>query len=195
MTTATPRVVASGRLVRLREKTLEDGRRDYAWRRDEELARYDAAVPLAVSFRHFMTTLAEDLGHPTVYRRSFAIEDRAAGQHIGNIMYYGYDPVRRETEIGITIGDRAYWGRGYGSDAVSAMLHYLFRRRGLHRVYLHTLSWNERAQRAFRRAGFRPVRTVRRDGKRFELMEITREQYDPDGTATRPPLPGRAPAV
>lgn len=191
MTTAAPRIVASGVLVRLREKTLDDARRDYMWRRDEELARYDAAVPIATSFRNFVTTLSEDLANVTVYRRSFAIEDSASGRHIGNIMYYGYDPVRRDAEIGITIGDRAYWGRGYGTDALRAMLHYLFVRRGMHRAFLHTLTWNERAQAAFLKAGFRPLRTVRRDGKRFELMEIHRDQYDPGGERTQRPLPGQ----
>lgn len=192
MTTAAPRVVATGRLVRLREKTLDDARRDYEWRRDPELAEFDAAQPIAVSFRSFVSTMAEELQYPTSYRRSFAIEAVESGAHIGNIMYYGYDPVKRETEIGITIGDRAYWSRGYGSDAVGAMLHYLFERRGLRRVYLHTLTWNHRAQAAFAKAGFRRVRRVRRDGKAFELMEVLREEYDPTGDRTQPRLPGRA---
>jgi len=192
VTATAPRVVAEGRLVRLREKQVEDARRDYLWRRDPELARYDAAFPIAVSFRTFVTTLAEELAHPAQHRRSLAIESIDDGAHIGNVMYYSYDPVLREAELGITIGDRAYWSKGYGTDAVRTMLGYLFERRGFHRLYLHTLTWNTRAQTAFERAGFKSVRTVYRDGYSFELMEIHRDDYDPGRQRTGPHLPGRA---
>lgn len=43
-------------------------------------------------------------------------------------------------------------------------------------MYLHTLSSNVRAQRAFHNAGFRKTRQVKRDGYQFERMEISREE-------------------
>jgi RimJ/RimL family protein N-acetyltransferase len=182
MTTTTPRVIVTGTLVRLREKQIDDARRDYDWRRDPELARFDAARPLSMSYRTFVSTMSEDLQFTSAYRRSFAIEELAEGKHIGNVMYYGYDAMRREAELGITIGDRDYWSRGYGTDAVRQMLRYLFDERELNRVYLHTLSWNHRAQAAFRNAGFRHVKPVHRDGHDFEQMEIRREEMaDLDG--------------
>ena len=171
MTATAPRVVETGQLVRLREKTLEDARQDYEWRRDPELAAFDAAQPLQMSYRAYLATIAEELKHPSSYRRSFAIEAVESGRHIGNVMFYGHDQTLRQSELGITIGDRSYWERGYGSDAVLAMLRYLFRDLRLNRVYLHTLTSNLRAQAAFRRAGFRDVRLVRRDGYEFRLME------------------------
>ena len=132
MTATQPRIVATGRLVRLREKTVEDAERDYAWRTDQELAAYDAARPLTVRFTNFVATLAEELKYPTAHRRTFGIDDLATGRHIGNIMYYGYDAKQREAEIGITIGDREYWSRGLGVDVVQAMLGYLFEEKRLH---------------------------------------------------------------
>lgn len=191
MTSTAARVVAEGQLVRLREKQVEDARRDYLWRRDPDLARYDAAYPITVSFRTFVTTLAEEIAHPAPHRRSYAIETLDGDRHIGNVMYYAYDPVLREAELGITIGDREYWSQGYGTDAVRAILRYLFERRGFHRLYLHTLSWNDRAQVAFERAGFRRLHTVYRDGYSFEYMEIRRDEYDPGRRRTGPWLPGR----
>ena len=180
MTATAPRVVVTGDLVRLREKTPDDARRDYEWRRDPELAEYDAARPLTLSFRAFLATLTEDLQSPTAYRRTFAIEDLEGGQHIGNVMYYGFDPVRNDAELGITIGDRAFWARGYGTDAVRCMLRYLLGERAMQRVYLHTLTWNHRAQAAFEHAGFHKVRQERRDNHDFELMEIARD--DPEAS-------------
>ncbi len=177
MTATQPRVVAQGLLVRLREKTIDDAERDYAWRCDPELARYDAARPLTVRFSNFVATMREELQFPTIHRRTFAIEDLESGRHIGNVMYYAYDGFAMEAELGITIGDRDYWGHGYGTDVVRSMLSYLFDELRLRRVYLHTLSWNERAQAAFANAGFRPVRPVSRGGYQFVYMECPRSQW------------------
>ncbi len=174
MTAAKPQVVTTGRLVRLREKHIDDAERDYAWRADPELAEYDAARPLSIRYENFVASMSEELQYPTVHRRTFAIEaidPDGEGTHIGNVMYYGYDSFAREAELGITIGDRAYWGNGYGTDTVRCMLDYLFEEMKLRRVYLHTLTWNFRAQAAFERAGFRRVRNVTRGGYEFVYME------------------------
>jgi RimJ/RimL family protein N-acetyltransferase len=179
MTSTRPRVVATGRLVRLREKTIEDAERDYAWRCDPELAAYDAARPLTTRFANFVTTMAEEF--PTTHRRTFAIEELEGGKHIGNVMYYGYDAFVREAELGITIGDRAFWGEGYGTDAVRAMLRYLFADLGLRKVFLHTLTWNYRAQAAFESAGFRRVRKVTRGGYDFVYMEAQAADFEDAG--------------
>lgn len=171
MTSTKPGVVAVGELVRLREKHIDDAERDYAWRADPELAAFDAARPLSIRFANFVATMSEELQYPTVHRRTFAIEELEHGKHIGNVMYYGYDSFAREAELGITIGDRDYWGRGYGTDAVRCMLGYLFDEMRLRRVFLHTLTWNYRAQAAFERAGFHRVREVSRGGYDFVYMQ------------------------
>ena len=186
MTQTRPQVIASGELVRLREKQLEDARHDYDWRRDPELATYDAARPISMSFRAYTETVNEEIEHPSPYRRSFAIEDLATGRHIGNVMYYGYARQKGEAELGITIGLRAYWSRGFGTDAVRAMLSHLFGTMGLSRVYLHTLTWNDRAQQAFARAGFRKVRQVHRAGYDFYLMEIDADEFAASSAASSP---------
>jgi RimJ/RimL family protein N-acetyltransferase len=86
-------------------------------------------------------------------------------------MYYNLREATGEAELGITIGDRRYWGQGYGSDAVQALVKLVFREKALRRVFLHTLEWNVRAQRCFQKAGFMPRGLVRRDGRNFLLME------------------------
>ena len=176
MTATQPKVITEGTLVRLREKTVDDADRDYAWRCDPELAAYDAARPLTMRFSSFLATVAEEIQYPTTHRRTYAIEDRATGKHIGNVMYYGYDPFRHEAELGITIGDREYWSQGFGAETVSTMMRYLFGELGLRRLFLHTLTWNVRAQRCFTRAGFRRVREVSRGGYDFVYMEAFPEE-------------------
>ena len=167
-------VAARGRRVILRHKRLSDGANDYAWRCDEELARFDAAPPLRTTFVNFQASLTAQQRYPDAGRRSFAIEDEG-GRHIGNVMYYNLRE-EDEAELGITIGDRGYWGQGYGSDAVRALVRLLFRSKGLRRVFLHTLDWNTRAQRCFGKAGFVPQGTVWRDGQNFVLMEVRRDR-------------------
>ena len=171
--------VAVGTKVRLRDKRLGDARSDYAWRRDETLARYDAARPLTQPYEDFFEHFREELRNPQPFRRTFAVEVHSAngsddGVHIGNVMYYNIDLSRREAELGVTIGEPAYWGHGYGTEAVALLLDHVFSTTTLTRIYLHTLDWNVRAQRSFISAGFRDCGRSRRGEYRFHRMEIWR---------------------
>jgi RimJ/RimL family protein N-acetyltransferase len=76
------------------------------------------------------------------------------GAPIGRIDFEDLDTVNRSATIGIVIGEPSARGKGYGSDAIIALLGYLFQARNLHRVELTVLTWNERAIRAYRRLGF-----------------------------------------
>jgi len=170
VTTTVEGEVARGEHTVLREKRLGDAREDYRWRTDAELARYDAARPFAASFDDYLALYRDELRYPSPYRRTLAVED-AAGCHIGNVMYYNIDTIRREAEIGITIGERSYWSRGYGTDAVRTLVRHILGTTGFRRVYLKTLDWNVRAQRAFEKAGFRVCGRSRRGGNTFVVME------------------------
>lgn len=161
--------------VALREKRMDDVIADYTWKKDVELSRLDAVEPLMISFYDYSVDYAEELQHTSPTRQTFAIET-LEGRHIGNCMYYGLD--RGEAEVGILIGDPDYWGRGYGTDAMHALLDHLFGRLGLERVYLHTLDWNERAQKSFLKSGFLPCGRVRREGKQFIIMELRRPRWE-----------------
>ena len=82
----------------------------------------------------------------------FAIE--ADDKFIGQCALFQFDPVARTCELGITIGDKDYWGRGYGREAVGLLLDYGFRYHNLHRIFLSVNGNNERAIRAYRACGF-----------------------------------------
>ena len=165
-----------GERVILRSKLMEDAEADYRWRVDPELARLDATRPITITLREYMRYQRDDLQFPSPRSVRLAV-DTLDGVHIGNCMYYDIDTERAEAELGIMIGNHNYWGAGYGTDAVKAMLRHIFTTTWLERIYLHTLSDNARAQRAFEKAGFQYLRTVRKDGYEFHLMEITRDQW------------------
>jgi RimJ/RimL family protein N-acetyltransferase len=67
---------------------------------------------------------------------------------------FQFDAVAQSCALGITIGDKGYWGRGYGTDAIRLLLDYAFRLRNIRRIYLTVNSTNERAIGAYRRCGF-----------------------------------------
>lgn len=167
--------IAGGKVI-LTEKRLDDAWMDYLWRTDEEVAHLDAAFPMKTKFEEFLRFFKEQLRYPTPASGRFGINTQE-GQYIGNCMYYDMDTLKKQTEIGIVIGDRNYWGCGYGYDALVTMIDYLFSTTSMERLYLHTLEWNVRAQRAFRKSGFSVVTPVRRNGMEFLLMEIRKGHW------------------
>ena len=179
-----------GDKVSLRPKGLEDAANDYGWRCDPELARLDAAPVLRSSYYEYLLAYREEVAYPSVHSRRFAVLEAAAGRHIGNAMIYEIDYERAEAELGIMIGDKAYWGLGYGTDAVRLLVAYVFTQTPLGRIYLATLDWNLRAQRSFAKCGFSPCGSMRREGQSFVLMELFRRQWE----AQQPAWAGRGSA-
>jgi len=171
-------LVLTGQKAVLREKQLGDADNDYAWRSDPELARFDAVLPLKLSFREFMLYYTEQLHSFKEDRRWFAI-DTLDGRHIGNCMYYDVDKARKQAKMGIIIGDRDYWGRGYGTDAVMTLVSHIFHDLNLERVYLDTLEWNVRAQHCFQKCGFLVCGHVHDKGNNFVIMELCKSWLQP----------------
>ncbi|MGH3487595.1 MAG: GNAT family N-acetyltransferase [Actinopolymorphaceae bacterium] len=84
--------------------------------------------------------------------RRFAID--VDGRFIGTCLLQNVDESARHAELGITIGDKDSWGRGYGREAIRLLLDYAFRLANLRRAWLQTHAENERAIRSYRAVGF-----------------------------------------
>jgi RimJ/RimL family protein N-acetyltransferase len=166
----------TGDKIRIRDKKLEDAVNDYNWSRDPELSRLDAAQPLVMSLSHFISEFSAELRYPSLTRRRFAV-DTTDGLHIGNCSYYNIDLKRSEAEIGIMIGNRDYWNKGYGTDIIKSLVSYVFQNTNFKKLYLKTLDWNFRAQSCFSKCGFIAYNKLDRDGYTFILMEIPRERW------------------
>lgn len=166
-----------GRRIIIRRKKLSDAWDDYKWRKDPELCRLDAAVPTCISFPEFYENYLMEMQREHPWQRQFAI-DTVEGKHIGNVMYYNLDPERREVEIGIMIGDKNYWGKEYGKEAVLLFVDFLFKELGVERIKLRTLTWNKRAQRCFEKCGFVPKGKVLQGEHEFVIMELTRGDHE-----------------
>jgi RimJ/RimL family protein N-acetyltransferase len=167
----------TGSKVRLRKKRMSDVRADYKWQTDVELSRLDATEPMNLPFSFYMLDYATELHRPRSGRFPMAIET-LEGRHIGNFTLYDIDEKKGEAQVGIMIGERDYWDRGYGADALNAVADHIFRTTSLVRLYLKTLDWNTRAQKCFAGCGFTRCGEMRRNGLTFLLMELSREQWE-----------------
>jgi RimJ/RimL family protein N-acetyltransferase len=67
---------------------------------------------------------------------------------------FHFNQTSRSCELGISIGDHDYLGKGYGSEAVELILDYAFKYRNFHRVYLQVTETNERAFKSYVKCGF-----------------------------------------
>ena len=113
----------------------------------------------------------------------FGIYSLADKQLIGSC---AIEPIwsHRNAWVAIGIGDRAYRGRGYGTDAMRLLIGFGFRELDLHRITLGVFSYNTRAIRSYEKAGFtrEVVRraALYRDGQRHDelTMGILRREWD-----------------
>jgi RimJ/RimL family protein N-acetyltransferase len=87
----------------------------------------------------------------------FTIYERAELRPIGTTALHGVNHAQRTAEFGIMIGEKGAWGKGCGTETARLMLDYGFHGLGLHNIFLRVHGDNERAIRAYTRAGFRPI--------------------------------------
>lgn len=83
----------------------------------------------------------------------------------------------QRARIGILIGDRAYWNRGYGREAVTLLLRHLFVDKKLRTIELDTAFSNVRAQRCFESCGFAIIHKDWCEANGRLWYEIDRDQF------------------
>jgi RimJ/RimL family protein N-acetyltransferase len=104
-------------------------------------------------------------------------------ESIGTIFLRNIDKVNGSGIVGIFIGDRRYLGKGYGTDALNALVDFGFGELRLERIELEVFDYNARAIRSYEKAGFRTDAVLRR--ARFHrgahhdvhLMSILRDDW------------------
>ncbi len=76
------------------------------------------------------------------------------GRPIGNIAFNHLTYHNRHGTMGVMIGEKALWDKGYGTDAINTLLRFGFEELGLRRIELNVDSMNERAIACYRKCGF-----------------------------------------
>ena len=108
---------------------------------------------------------------------AMAIHERATDRLLGTCAFSQLDGENGSALFHITIGEKDAWGKGFGTEATRLMLEHAFERLRLHRIGLSVFAFNERAIRAYRRAGFviegRAREAIRRDGRWWDEVEMS----------------------
>ena len=173
----------SGKKIRLRALEKSDLAKVWEWLNDEEGMWFWAEPSYTPSLAEVEQRLAGSQGVASHSCKQFIIETQE-GIPIGRIFYDHLDTKHQRTEVGIQIGEKEYWGKGYGTDAMIAFLNYLFNELRLHRVYLHLQSYNTRALKCYEKCGFIQEGVLRRHsfarGKYHDdlMMGILRDEFN-----------------
>jgi RimJ/RimL family protein N-acetyltransferase len=174
-----------GKLVRLAAEEPEArAKLEVRWQRDTEFHRLADSDPAEMTsekkLRERFEKRNEEGDKPERYFFSAHTlnEDKCIG-------FFGLwlDLVHSEAWVGIGIGEREFWDKGYGTDMMRLCLQYAFTELNVHRVSLGLHEYNLRGLKSYEKAGFylegRSRKDMMREGKRTDSlwMGILREEW------------------
>ena len=176
--------IIQGERVFLRPFEPTDAEVYRRWRADAEpmvFAGWKDRAPLSLAQSAArMDRLATDQGKDYYTFMICLLDDN---RPIGEVGLSELDLRNGSASLGIFIGEVDEWGKGYGTDAVKAILGFGFDELRLERIWLEVWTENHRARRAYEKAGFVFEATLRND--RYEggrltsghVMSILRDEW------------------
>lgn len=103
---------------------------------------------------------------------NFAIEDIETKKYIGGCGIQEVNWLSRVATVGIMIGDKEYWGKGYGTDAMKVLMNFIFNNMNIRKIRLSTFSFNMRARKSYEKCGFEVEGILKdeifKDGKYYD---------------------------
>jgi ribosomal-protein-alanine N-acetyltransferase len=182
MRLATNSEFVQGSRVYLRPLEREDLNARYlGWLNDPGVTRYLETGTFPTTARDLEKFYDEVTG--TRNQVILAVAEKKSGQHIGNVKLGPIHWIHRCATFGIMIGDKKFWGRGWGLEATRLMLEYGFDRLNLRRIDLGVFAEHDAAVRCYEKAGFKVEGRLReslfQDGtyKDRVLMGLLRSEY------------------
>jgi len=103
---------------------------------------------------------------------AFSIIDLATEDLIGRGILFEINQVDQTAMLGMVIGEKAYWNRGYGQEATRLLLDYAFNLLNLNSIMLGVYAFNERGIAAYRKVGFKEI------GRRRQARIIAGQKHD-----------------
>ena len=174
--------IAVGGRIYLRPLTRADAVAFVPWVNDPEVTR-----TLAIGSR-IMDVRAEEVliekTNASAHDVLFGIVVQRTEQLIGSIGLNQVDFRHRSASLGMMIGEKGVWGKGYGTEATRLVVQYAFGELHLNRVQLHVYEYNLRGIRVYEKVGFRREGVLRQehgyDGRFWDtvVMAILREEWE-----------------
>ena len=170
-----------GRLVRL---AIYDPEKDAAlfarWDQNSEYQRLQSMAPCNLWTQKMVADYFEkELDGMFLFTIHTVSNDRT----IGSIDLSKPD-LAGNAWVGIGIGERQDWNKGYGTEAMQLAVDFGFRELNLQRISLSTFEFNPRAVRSYEKVGFqhegRQRQFLLHDGRRWDLiiMGILRSEWE-----------------
>jgi RimJ/RimL family protein N-acetyltransferase len=163
--------VILGSKVLLRAINLGDASQILKWSNDPEI-KYLVGTIYPVSDVEHEIWMENKLNEKT--NKIFAIEEEEDNRFIGIVGCRETDFINRNTEIYIYLGEKDYWGKGYGSDAIKTFIDFCFNQLNLHKVNLTVFEYNVRAIKAYEKIGFleegRLKENIYKSGKYYDKI-------------------------
>jgi RimJ/RimL family protein N-acetyltransferase len=173
-----------GTQVRLRAIERDDIPRFVKWFNDPEVRQHlllYSPMSLAQEEKWFEQHAQRELATQVLAIEVLAEDEPVV--HIGNIAFDSVNWKDRNAELGIVIGEKEYWGQGYGPDAIKTLLAFGFDELNLHRVMLRVDADNARGIRCYEKCGFQREGTMRdvvfAEGKYKDqhIMSVLRSEF------------------
>ncbi|WP_368654632.1 GNAT family N-acetyltransferase [Ornithinibacillus sp. 4-3] len=161
--------------IKLRKVTKEDTELYHKWRNDIEVIQSTNpsldVYPINAT-QEFVDHVI--LGSSTA--KSYIMVEKENEISIGIVSLINIDYKNRNAECIIDIGEKEYWGKGYGSEGLKLLLDYAFYEMNLHRVSLNVFSFNDRAIHLYTKIGFQQEGNSRqslfRNGKWHDIIHM-----------------------
>ena len=169
----------AGKMVSLRPGVESDIYYMLKWYNDAELNRLAGWTNTKVTASKLKYNMSKSFGYDPMN----LIIDNEHGKPIGTIQLYNIDDQNKSCNLGIRIGDKAHWSKGYGRDAINTILEYAFFNMDMYRVNLKVYEYNERAYQCYLKCGFKDEGKTRKsafiDGTYYDeiVMGILKDDY------------------
>lgn len=132
----------------------------HAWRNDFDVMKTTSPAFDVYSLDE-TRVFVENVILQSTSSKSYIIEEKGSNTAIGITSLINIDTKNRNAECIIDIGEKDYWGKGYGTEALQLLLQYAFLEFNLHRVSLRVFSFNERAIHLYHKLGFKQEGIIR----------------------------------
>ena len=146
----------SGDKINLRSLRDADGTRRVEWLNDSETVRLFTGIPLIRKYEYGMALQWRQIMESETSAIVWGIETKNH-RHIGDVDLHAINRIYNTARLTILIGDRAYWGQGYGTDVLQTLLRYAFDDMELFAVNLRVFNFNHRAVRCYEKCGFMQI--------------------------------------
>ncbi len=175
------RRILNGNKVYFKLIEAEDLKKRVVWLNDPDVQKtlhYDFPTSLARTKKWFDGIVLDRT------RVEFSVFDLRSDEHIGFCGLLGIDVRVRKAEFHAAVGEKKFWGGGYGTEIYKLLVNYGFLELGLNRIYGYQNIDNEAAYHVVSKLGWKKEGTFRQDlfahGRLYDrnVVAILRHEWE-----------------